>query len=178
MGNLFAGLGHLMSWLFTDPFSACVNATAASKICSGPVKLADGTTAYVEVFHFYPQWIIFSIIAFLIVGYYWAEGRKRFVKGRMPLYKSILDRMMRQLGWFTFLGVIILGSRYFFDSSFFAYRFWRYAWLAWAVGLAIYWVVYFIRSYARDREAWRSHLILSQYTPQPRKRGVAKAGSR
>jgi hypothetical protein len=171
-------MGNLFSWLFTNPFDACVNATSASRACAGPVKLSDGTTAYVEVFHFYAPWIIFTIAAFLLVGYYWAEGRRRFVKGRMPLYKSILDRMSRQLGWFAFIGVIIMGCRYFFDSSFFAFRFWRYAWLAWAVGLAIYWVIYFVRRFASDREAWRSHLILSQYTPQPRKRNVAKAGSR
>jgi hypothetical protein len=170
-------MGNLLAWLFTDPVSACVNATGPSKVCA---KFTDstGNTSYLEVFHFYPQWIIFSIIALLIVLYYWAEGRRRFVKGRMPLYKSILDRMTRQLGWFAFVGVILMGLRAGVDWNWMAYRAWRYAWLAWGLGLVVYWAYYFVRRYARDREAWRSHLILSQYVPQPRKRGVAKAGSR
>lgn len=171
-------MDKLMAWLFTNPFDACVDAVARSKVCAGPVKLSDGSTHYVEIFHFYAPWIIFSIVALLIVGYYWAEGRRRFVKGRMPLYKALLDRATRQLGWFTFGGLIVMACRYFFDSSFFAFRFWRYAWLAWGVGLLVYWGYYFVRRFANDRQAWRSHLILSQYTPQPKKRNVAKAGSR
>jgi hypothetical protein len=170
---------NIFNWLFTDPFSACAAVNAPSKVCRA-VQTVNGTQ-YTEIFHYYLPWMIVCALGLLIPFYYWAEGRKRFVKGRvLPLYKFMVDKVMTQLAWLAFVGWILMGGRYAADSTFFAWRFWRYAWLAWALGIVIYWAVYFVRKYPAEIRAWRSHQVLSQYVPEPRakRKNVAKAGTR
>jgi hypothetical protein len=171
-------MGNLITWLFTDPLTACSSVTAANKVCAA-ISTSNGTQ-YVEVFRFYLPWIIFCALGLLIPLYYAAEGRRRFVKGNM-LLKRNMDRVMKQLAWVAGIGWLIMGARYAMDSSFFAWRFWRYAWLAWAVALVIYWGVYLVRRFPAERKQYRDYMILSQYVPEPRNKrtkGVAKAGSR
>ena len=172
-------MGNLITWLFTDPLTACTNVTAATKTCVS-VTLQDGSKQLVEVFHFYLPWMIVCALALVIPIYYAAEGRRRFVKGHMLLKKN-LDRVMAQVAWVAGVGWVIMGVRYALESSFFAWRFWRYGWLAWGVGLIIYWLVYLVRKFPAERKQYRDYMILSRYVPEPRNKrtkGVAKAGSR
>lgn len=171
-------MGNLITWLFTDPMTACTNVTAATKTCVS-VSTSNGTQL-VEVFHFYLPWIIFCAVGLLVPAYYALEGRRRFVKGNM-LLKKHMNRVMAQVAWLAGVGWFIMGARYALDSSFFAWRFWRYGWLAWGVVLVIYWLVYLVRKFPAERRQYRDYMILSRYVPEPRNKrpkGVAKAGSR
>ena len=84
-------MGNFFGWLFTDPVTACNTATASNNSCMA-VKLADGTSGYVEVFHFWWVWIAITVLSLGFYLYYQAEGRKRLVKGRtISLHKDMLD---------------------------------------------------------------------------------------
>jgi hypothetical protein len=169
----------IKDFLFTDPQSACANVDAsATKICV-QVRTATGTTAGVEVFHFWIPWIVFTVVVLVGYFYYQLEGRKRFVKGRtLPLNRWILDRIMNQIALLAFVGLFVMASRAYLDATFFAWRFWRYAWLAWGLGIAIYWLVYFVRRYPHDREYQLAQRTNAQYfrPPRSRRKAVAKAG--
>ena len=111
---------NLISWLFDDPVTAGANAGLPGA----------------ETFHFYIPWIVFCSVGILIAFYYSVEGRKRFVKNK-PLIKYMLDRY---LGWFTIiciLGYPLLFSRAYLAPYFFAWRVWRYLWLAGLLAWAI-----------------------------------------
>ena len=168
-------MGNLFQWLFTDPITACSSASAASKICAS-VNGANGVQ-YVEVFHYWIVWIVVAALGLVIPAYYWIEGRKRLVKGRsIPLHKILLDKFMNQLALWAVVAPFIMFGRYAMDSSFFAWRIWRYGWLAWAAGIGIYWLVYFVRHYENHRTAYETNKMLGQYVPAPRAR--RKAASR
>ena len=167
-------MGNLFHWLFTDPQTACADATAASKVCAS-VQGASGQQ-YVEVFHFYAPWLIFCALGLLIPLYYWLEGRKRLVKGNLLLKRNCDRFLYNQLPWLALVGFFLIAGRYAADSSFFAWRFWRYAWAGGGVGIAVYWLYYFVRRYPRELNYYRTHRTLSQYVPK--RRSVAKAGSR
>jgi hypothetical protein len=152
----------IITWLFTDPQTAGLN-TASTKP---------------EVFHFYLPWIIFCALGLILPFYYAMEGRKRFF-GHHALNKFIMDRITNQLWPLALVGFILMGMRYAMDSTLFAWRFWRYGWALWCLGLAIYWIYYFGFRYANDRAWYKNKRTLEKYYPQPRgKRRTAKAGSR
>jgi hypothetical protein len=170
-------MGNLFQWLFTDPQTACSSASAASSICAS-IKTANGTQ-YIEVFHYWIPWIVFVALGLLIPAYYAVEGRRRLVKGRsLPLHKILLDKFMNQLALWAVVAPFIMFGRYALDSSFFAWRLWRYGWLAWGAGIGIYWLVYFARRYHRERDQYLTRQMLGQYVPAPRARrkAVTRAG--
>lgn len=171
-------MGNLIQWLFTDPVTACTNATASNNVCVS-TKLADGTTGYVEVFHFWWAWIAVTVIILGLCAYYGLEGRKRLVKGRtIPLHKYMLDKFVNQVALWAIVAPFLMFGRYALDSSLFAWRFWRYAWLAWAAGIGIYWLVYFVRHYQSDRDNHYYRQMMEQYKPGARTKRKSAAGAR
>jgi hypothetical protein len=155
---------NLIQWLFTDPCSAtsCVAATATYK----------GVPA--ETFHFYAPWIIFCILGVLIPFYYSVEGRKRFVKDK-PIIKHMFDRF---LGWFAIiciLGFPLIFARAFLYEYFFAWRAWRYLWLAGLLAWAIVWIVYLVRKFPEEQANYVAYKKRDQYIP---KSGKPKNGKR
>lgn len=149
---------NLIQWLFTDPFTAASNAGQSGE----------------EMFHFYWEWLTFCSLGVLITFYYSVEGRKRFFKNK-PLVKYMLDRY---LGWFAVicvLGYPIIFARAYLDAYFFAWRFWRYLWLAALVAWAITWIVYLIRKYPKERRDFLAYQNRQQYVPKSSKRKVASS---
>ncbi len=144
---------NLINWLFDDPATAGANAGL-----SGP-----------ETFHFYIPWLIFCTACILIAFYYSVEGRKRFVKNK-PLIKYMLDRY---LGWLTIiciLGYPLMFSRAYLYQYFFAWRVWRYAWLAGLLAWGITLVVYLVRKYPKERANFIAYQNRQQYIPKNSKR--------
>jgi len=149
---------NLIQWLFTDPCSAtnCVAATATYK----------GVPA--ETFHFYAPWIIFCILGVLIPFYYSVEGRKRFVKDK-PIIKHMFDRF---LGWFAIiciLGFPLIFARAFLFEYFFAWRAWRYLWLAGLLAWAIVCIVYLVRKFPEEQANYVAYKKRDQYIPKSSK---------
>ncbi|HLZ56991.1 MAG TPA: hypothetical protein VKR06_08590 [Ktedonosporobacter sp.] len=145
----------LFHWLFDDPQTA-VNFNGS------------------ETFHFLWPWLIFSCAGLLIAFYYSVEGRKRFVKDK-PLIKYMLDRY---LGWFAvicFIALPLLFSRVFLDAYFFAWRFWRYLWLAGLLAWAITWIVYLVRKYPQERANFAAYQDRQKYIPKSNRRKVKTA---
>lgn len=148
---------NLYNWLFQDPLTA-----------------GGGTNA--EPFRLFWPYLIFCVAGLLLTFYYSVEGRKRFVKNK-PIVKYMLDRY---LGWFAiicFIGLPIIFSREYLDAYFFAWRFWRYLWLAGLLVWAILWAVYLIRKYPQEQANFVAYQNRQQYIPKGSKR-KAKAGSR
>ena len=156
---------NLISWLFTDPCTAtgCTSGTGTSAIPA-------------ETFHFYVLWIIFCIVGVLIPFYYSVEGRKRFVRNR-PVAKYMFDRYLGWLAIISIIGFPLIFSRYYLYEYFFAWRFWRYAWLAGLLAWAIVWIVYRVRKYPQERDSWLARENIKQYLPKNNKR-KARAASR
>src|SRR5689334_24009733 len=170
-------MDKIVKWLFTDPQTACADATTASKVCAA-IHGASGGAQFVEVFHFYVPWIIFCVLGLLIPFYYNFEGRKRLVKGNL-LLKRNLDRLMdHHLPWLAGVGLMLILFRYAADSAFLSWRAWRYAWLLWGLGIAIYWGIYLVRRYPQEAAYYKRYHTLRRYVPQPKRRNVARAGSR
>jgi uncharacterized membrane protein len=146
---------NLIQWLFTDPCSAtnCVASTATS----------PGVPA--EVFHYYAPWIIFCILGVLIPFYYSVEGRKRFVKDK-PVIKNMLDRFLGWLAIICILGFPLIFARAYLYEYFFAWRFWRFLWLAGLLAWAIIWIVYLIRKFPKEQANYESYKKREQYTPK------------
>ena len=145
---------NLIQWLFTDPVTA------------------GGSTP--ETFHFLFPWLIFCSLGVLIAFYYSVEGRKRFVKSKV-LIKYMLDRY---LGWLTIICVIafpIIFSRAYLDGYFFAWRVWRYLWLAGLLAWAITWIVYLVRKYPKERANYIAYQNRQQYMPKGNKRKAASS---
>ena len=150
---------NLIQWLFTDPITAATN---------GGLSVAE------EPFHFYVSWIIFCSLGVLIAFYYSVEGRKRFVKDK-PVIKYMLDRY---LGWFAvicLIGFPLIFARAYLDAYFFAWRVWRYLWLASLLAWAITWVVYLIRKYPKERANYLAYQNRQQYVPKSSKRKVTSS---
>ncbi len=140
---------NLINWLFQDPYTAGTSAGL-----SGP-----------EQFHFYIPWLIFCSAGLLLCFYYAVEGRKRFVRNQ-PIIKRMLDRY---LGWFAVicvLGYPLMFARAYLDQYFFAWRFWRYLWLAALVAWAITWLVYLVRKYPKERANYLAWQRRQQYIPK------------
>jgi hypothetical protein len=149
----------LYRWLFEDPITAGTT----------------GGLGNTESFHFLWPWLIFCCFGLLITFYYSVEGRKRFVKSK-PLAKRMLDRY---LGWFAvicFIGLPLIFSRVYLDGYFFAWRFWRYLWLAGLLAWAITWIIYLVRRYPQERASFLAYQNRQQYIPKGNKR-KARAGS-
>jgi len=145
---------NLIQWLFTDPFTAATN---------------GGLSVPEEPFHFYVPWLIFCSLGVLIAFYYSVEGRRRFFKN-MPIIKYMLDRY---IGWFSVicvLGYPLIFARAYLDAYFFAWRFWRYLWLAALVVLAITWIVYLIRKYPKERAEFLAYQNRQQYIPKSKRK--------
>ncbi|MGB8344034.1 MAG: hypothetical protein WCD86_04070 [Ktedonobacteraceae bacterium] len=137
---------NLISWLFTDPLTA-----------------GGGTVP--ETFHYLWQWIVFCSVGLIICFYYAVEGRKRFVKNK-PVIKYMLDRY---LGWFAvicFIGFPLIFCRQYLFQYFFAWRVWRYLWLAALLAWAITWVVYLVRRYPKERASYLARQNRQQYIPK------------
>jgi uncharacterized membrane protein len=137
---------NLISWLFTDPLTA-------------------GGGSVPETFHYLWQWIVFCSVGLIICFYYAVEGRKRFVKNK-PVIKYMLDRY---LGWFAvicFIGFPLIFCRQYLFQYFFAWRVWRYLWLAALLAWAITWVVYLVRKYPRERASYLARQNRQQYIPK------------
>ncbi len=149
----------LFQWLFTDPVSAG----------------SGGNPPGSEPFHFLWPWLIFCCVGLLITFYYSVEGRKRFVKDK-PIVKYMLDRY---LGWFAvicFIGLPMIAARVYLDGYFFAWRFWRYAWLVGLLAWGVTWIVYLVRKFPHDRANFIAYQKRQQYIPKGNKR--ARAASR
>ena len=149
---------NLIHWLFDDPLTAGTNAGL-----SGP-----------ETFHFLYPWLIFCSLGVLIAFYYSVEGRKRFVKNK-PIIKYMLDRY---LGWLTVICLIsypLIFARQYLDAYFFAWRVWRYLWLAALLAWAITWIVYLVRKYPKERANYRAYQNRQQYIPKSSKRKTASS---
>jgi len=145
---------NLIQWLFTDPFTAATN---------------GGLSVPEEPFHFYVPWLIFCSLGVLIAFYYSVEGRRRFFKN-MPIIKYMLDRY---IGWFSVicvLGYPIIFARAYLDAYFFAWRFWRYLWLAALVVWAITWIVYLVRKYPKERAEFLAYQNRQQYIPKSKRK--------
>jgi len=145
---------NLIQWLFTDPFTAATN---------------GGLSVPEEPFHFYVPWLIFCSLGVLITFYYSVEGRRRFFKN-MPIIKYMLDRY---IGWFSVicvLGYPLIFARAYLDAYFFAWRFWRYLWLAALVVWAITWIVYLIRKYPKERAEFLAYQNRQQYIPKSKRK--------
>ena len=149
---------NLIQWLFTDPCTAtnCVVATANS----------PGTPP--ETFHFYVPWTIFCILGVLIPFYYSVEGRKRFVKDK-PVVKNMLDRFLGWLAIICILGFPLIFARAFLYEYFFAWRVWRYVWLAGLLSWAIIWIVYLIRKFPKEQANYLEYKKREQYLPKSSK---------
>lgn len=150
----------LTDWLFKDPTSA----------------YADIGRTGAEPFHFYLPWLIFCGLGLLIGFYYSVEGRKRFFKNK-PITKYMLDRYLFWLAVLCVIALFTMGFRYAIPYAFFAWRFWRYLWLAGLLGWAITWVVYLVRKYPKERASYLAYQKREQYIPKGSKR-KAKAASR
>ena len=158
---------NLITWLFTDPCTATMCAPAASGSPGVPP----------EPFHYYVQWLIFCILGVLIPFYYSVEGRKRFVKNK-PVIKYMLDRY---LGWFAIiciLGFPLIFARAFLYEYFFAWRVWRYLWLAGLLAWAIVWIIYLVRKYPKERDNYIAYQNRQKYVPKGNKRKTKTASTR
>src|SRR5579884_722664 len=139
---------NLINWLFTDPCTA--------------TSCVDATSGSPGV---------------LIAFYYSVEGRKRFVKNK-PILKYMLDRY---LGWFAVICIIgfpLIFARAYLYQYFFAWRFWRYLWLAGLLAWAITWIVYLVRKYPQERDNYLAYQNRQQYIPKKSNKRKAKAASR
>src|SRR6266581_6193338 len=158
---------NIINWLFTDPCTAtnCVAATTG----------ATSTAAVQpETFHYYLIWLIFCSVGVLIAFYYSVEGRKRFVKNK-PIIKYMLDRY---LGWLTVIclvGYPMIFAREYLAPYFFAWRVWRYLWLAALLAWAIILIVYLVRKYPKERANYRAYQNRQQYIPKSSKRKTASS---
>src|SRR5579884_579488 len=61
---------------------------------------------------------------------------------------------------------------------FFAWRFWRYLWLAGLLAWAITWIVYLVRKYPQERDNYLAYQNRQQYIPKKSNKRKAKAASR
>jgi hypothetical protein len=152
-------MGNLIAWLFTDPSTEGANAGL-----SGPTPM-----------NFAP-WLILIGLGFLLPFYYTVEGRKR-IPGLKDngVWKYILDRMSAQIVPWAFVGLIVIGFRFAIPASFFAFRIWHVLWLGWLVGLAAYWVYYFVRDYPGHMLAYRKQAERSKFLPSSNRRRTAAA---
>ncbi len=152
-------MGNLFAWLFTDPATEGANAGL-----SGATPM-----------NFTP-WIILVVIALLIPIYYALEGRRK-IPGLKDhgVWKYILDRMTNQIWPWAFVGIAVLFFRWSFTTSFFAWRIWMVAWVAWALGLVAYWIYYFIRQYPGHMVAYQKRAELSKFLPNSNRRRTAGA---
>jgi hypothetical protein len=155
---------NLIQWLFTDPCTAtnCVAGTSTT----------PGTPP--ETFHFYIPWLIFCSVGVLLCFYYSVEGRKRFVKNKQVI-KYMLDRF---LGWFAVICIIgypLIFARAYLYEYFFAWRFWRYLWLAALLAWAIIWIVYLVRKFPQEQANYLAYKKREQYLPKSSKRKAASS---
>src|SRR5215467_15552027 len=153
---------NLIQWLFTDP------CTATGSSCTA------GAVPPPETFHFYVPWIIFCTLGVLIPFYYSVEGRKRFVKDK-PVVKYMLDRFLGWLAIICIIGFPLIFARAYLDAYFFAWRVWRYLWLASLLAWAITWAVYLIRKYPKERASYLAYQNRQQYVPKSSKRKVTSS---
>ena len=78
--------------------------------------------------------------------------------------------------WIVFccLGILIafpiIFSRAYLDGYFFAWRIWRYLWLAGLLAWAITWIVYLVRKYPKERANYIAYQNRQQYIPKSNKR--------
>lgn len=161
-------MNNIIQWLFTDPQTAGQNTPSGAA----------------EQFHFWVPWIVFCVLGLLIWAYYWLEGRRRFF-GSHALNKYVLDKITNQLALFSFVAFFIMFGRWALDSTFFADRFWRYAWLLWGVGYIVYWGYFFLApkragKYQAMLRDYRRRRTMEKYIPQPKakKAKTARAGAR
>lgn len=150
---------NLIQWLFTDPYTAATN---------------GGLTVPEEPFHFYIPWLVFCTLGILITFYYSVEGRRRFVRDK-PLIKYMLDRYLGWLAVICIIGYPLIFARYALDQYFFAWRIWRYLWLASLVAWAITWIVYLVRTYPKERANMKAYQNRQQYVPKSSKRKVTSS---
>lgn len=157
---------NLINWLFTDPCTATNCVAATSTTAATPP----------EVFHFYAPWLIFCSLGVLIAFYYSVEGRKRFVKNK-PIIKYMLDRYLGWLAIICIIGFPLIFARAYLYEYFFAWRIWRYLWLAALLAWAIVWAVYLIRKYPKERAEYLAYQNRQQYIPKGNKQSRRKAAS-
>lgn len=152
---------NLYHWLFDDPATAGANANLPGS----------------EPFHFLWPWLIFCCACLLLTFYYSVEGRKRFVKDK-PLIKYMLDRYLGWLAIICFIALPMIFARVYLDAYFFAWRVWRYLWLAGLLAWAITWIVYLVRKYPAERANFFAYQNRQQYIKQGNNKRKAKAASR
>jgi hypothetical protein len=157
---------NLIQWLFTDPCTAGGGPASGNADCPNP-----------EQFHYYVLWLAVSLGLLVVWGYYQIEGRRRLVGGH-ALNKRIFDKMLNNFAVIGLVGLFVIFFRWAADSSLFAWRFWRYAWLVWLAAITIRWGIYFIFRYKGDLDAYRNYRTHQKYVPQPKAKRTARAGAR
>lgn len=153
---------NLINWLFTDPCTATG--------CTGSAAGVAGTPP--ETFHFYLLWLIMCGVGVLIPFYYSVEGRKRFVKNK-PVVKYMLDRFLGWLAIISIIGFPLIFSRAYLYEAFFAWRVWRYLWLAALLAWAITWIVYLARKFPKEQANYVAYQNRQKYIPKSEKRKTA-----
>ena len=143
---------NIFNWLFQDAITA-----------GGPNP--DGS----ETFHYFWQYLVLCGVGLLIWFYYWVEGRKRFVKNK-PVLKYMLDRYLNWLAIICFIGIPIDLARFVLPGYFFAWRFWRYLWLAALVVWAVLWIVYLVRKYPSEKASYIAYRGREQYVRKPKRK--------
>jgi hypothetical protein len=159
-------MNDLISKLFTDPCTAGGGPASGNTSCPNP-----------EQFHFWWQWLAFCIGIIVIWFYYWVEGRRRLF-GNHALNKGIVDRLLYNFGVIAVVGLFIIFFRWAADSSLFAWRFWRYAWLVWLAVITVRWAIYFMFKYKNELDTYQWQQTHQKYLPQPKSKRTARAGSR
>jgi hypothetical protein len=157
---------NLIQWLFTDPCTAGGGPASGNSDCPNP-----------EQFHFWVPWLIICVGLIVFWGYYQVEGRRR-IFGNHALHKSIFDRMLNAYAVIGLVGLIVMFFRWAADSSLFAWRFWRYAWLVWLLAVTVRWGIYFIFKYKSELDSYRAYRTHQRYVPQPKSKRTARAGAR
>ena len=79
----------------------------------------------------------------------------------------------RYLGWLTIiciLGFPLMFSRVYLYQYFFAWRVWRYAWLAGLLAWGITLIIYLVRKYPKERANYIAYQNRQQYIPKNSKR--------
>ncbi len=118
-------------------------------------------------FNFTP-WLIIIGVALFLSWYYWVEGRRKipWIKNHTVCKQYVFDRMFNapQVPVWAVVGLVPLGGQ-FLDTSFFSWRIWLVAWVLWGVGIALFWLVYFVRDFPRHAVEFERFKERAKYLP-------------
>ena len=133
---------NLIQWLFTDPCSAGGGPASGNADCPNPGAIPL-LRALAGVLHRLPR----------DLGLLPDRGAPQLFSGH-AVNKRIFDNMLNNFAVIGLVGLFIIFFRWAADSSLFAWRFWRYAWLVWLAAITIRWGIYFI--FQAIRMIWKA----------------------